>query len=202
MTAILSEADTLRLEAARIAATILRFEEPAAHLSTHHVPQGSLEVGRAAYVFLPSWRQVPRQEVEAFLVGLPSPALLSPTTSRGAIVLTLLHELSGDRRRWAEKTISNFAAGLDELSGRLGLSPRSRLLVEFDDESHVFTLAGVQEYTQQFPVQVGWALAPLDGDPNADALLLLRRGDGHHFRGRSCMLPPTRPGHRLKPEAT
>lgn len=66
-------------------------------------PPGAPRVGADAYFFLPSWRATPRDRVEAFLVGLPSPALLAPTMRRGVVALLLLHELSGDRRRWFEK---------------------------------------------------------------------------------------------------
>jgi len=182
--------DELRLEAARIAAALLRFEGVAAHPSWAATPPGSLRVGTEAYVFLPSWRVVPHDAVEAFLVGLPSPALLAPTTICGTIALMLLHELSGERRQWAEKTLSNFAAGLDEASAQLALSPTSRILVEFDEESHVFSFAGVREWSQQFAVQVGWSIAPLEGEDRADACMLLRRSDGNRFQGRSCGTPP------------
>jgi hypothetical protein len=127
--------------------------------------------------------------MEAFLVGLPSAALLAPTTVRGVISLTLLHELSGDRRRWFEKTLSNFAAGLDDCGAQLGLSSSSRILLEFDEESHLFSFAGVREWSQQFPVQVGWNIASLEGEKRADARMKLRRSDGRWFRGRSCMVP-------------
>ena len=190
MAAIAPSPDELRSEAARIAFTLLRFEEVAAHPLRTSTPPGTLRVGPDAYVFLPSWRTVPRDDVEAFLVSLPSAALLLPTTTRAIVTLILLHELSGDRRRWAEKTLSNFAVGLEEFVPRLGLSPRSRVLCEFDDESHVFSLAGIREWTQQFAVQVGWSISPLEDDDRADACLMLSRSDGKHFQGRSCSVPP------------
>jgi hypothetical protein len=188
MTAIATNADDVRLGAARIAFALIRFEEVAAHPMGGSTPPGSLRVGAEAYLFLPSWRKIPRDDVETFLVSLPSPALLAPTTSRGVIALLLLHELSGDRRRWAEKTLSNFAAGLAEVGPTLGLSPTSRILVEFEEESHVFSFAAVREWTQHFPVQVGWSIAPLERDDRADARMMLRRSDGQWFRGRSCMV--------------
>jgi hypothetical protein len=180
----------VRSEAARIAFALIRFEGVAAHAMRGSTPPGVLQVGTEAYVFLPSWRHVPRDQVEAFLVGLPSPALLAPTTMRGTIALTLLDELSGERRRWAEKTLNNFAAGLEETRSQLTLSPTSRILLEFDEESHVFSFAGVCDWSQQFPVQVGWSISRLAGDDRADACLMLMRSDGKRFRGRSCMIPP------------
>lgn len=116
MTAIASGSDGLRLEAARLAGALLRFEEQAAHLS--------------------------------------------PTTTRGVVAVTMRHELSGERRQGAEKTLSNVAAGLDELAPKLGLTQTSRVLVEFDQESHGFSFGAVREWTQRFPVQVSWNVRP------------------------------------------
>jgi len=189
MTAIAPNTDNLRLEAARLAVALLRFDEGSAHLLRASTPPGALRLGTDAYGFLPSWRNIPRDQVEPFLLGLPSAALLAPTTIRGVIALILLHELSGDRRRWFEKAVSNFAATLAELSAQLGLSSGSRVLLEFDNESHVFSFAAVCEWSQQFPVQVAWSIWPLEGDSRADARIMIRRSDGGWFRGRSCMEP-------------
>jgi hypothetical protein len=112
-----TDAGALRAEAARLTLALLRFEETAAHLSGASTPPGSPRLGTEAYVFTSSWKPIPRDELEAFLVGLPSPALLVPSTIRGSIALLLLHELSGDRRRWAEKTFSNYLEALDEMTG-------------------------------------------------------------------------------------
>jgi hypothetical protein len=199
MHAAASDTDDRRAEAARLAFALLRFEAPAAHLSRASTPSRALQIGTQAYTFIPSWEIIPNDEVEAFLVGLPSPALLAPTTMRGSIALLLLHELSGDRRRWAEKTFSNYADVLEELVQQLGLSPHSRVLVEFDAESHVFSLATLRECSRQFAVHVGWNLGPLPDEPRADALLGLLRGDGQWYHGRSCWVPRTRP--RQEPES-
>jgi len=188
MTAIAANTDDVRLEAARLASALIRFAQVAAHPLKASTPPGHLQVGTDAYVFMPSSRRVPRDQIETFLVSLPSPALLAPTTIRGVIALILLHELSGDRRRGFEHERDNCAAGLEEIGPQLGLSPTSRILVEFDEESHVFSFAAVREWTQQFLVQVGWSIASLDRENRADARLLLRRSDGQSFRGRSDMV--------------
>ena len=188
MTAIAPHTDDVRVEAARLAAALIRFAQVAAHPLTASTPPGSLRVGTDAYVFMPSSRWVPRDQVEMCLVSLPSPALLAPTTIRGMIALTLLHELSGDRRRGFEHELDNCAAALDEIGAQLGLSPTSRILVEFDEESHVFSFATVREWTQQFLVQVGWSMTSLDRESGADARMLLRRSDGQSFPGRSDMV--------------
>jgi hypothetical protein len=192
MTAIAPNTDDVRLEAARLAAALIRFEEVAAHPTAGYTPPGSPRVGTDAYIFAPSGRQVPRNEVERFLISLPSPAILSHTTWRGLITLTLLHELSGDRRRGAEKAFSNLGAGLEEIRTQLSLSDSSRILVEFDEESHVFSFAAVREWSQQFVVQVGLSLGALKGEKRADARLLLRHSDGRPFPGRSDMIRAVR----------
>ena len=188
MTAIAANTDDVRLEAARLASALIRFAQIAAHPLKASPPPGLLQLGTDAYVFIPSSRRVPRDQVETFLVSLPSPALLAPTTIRGMIALTLLHELSGDRRRGFEHELDNSATALEEIGQQLGLSPTSRILVEFDEESHVFSFAAVREWTQQFLVQVGWSITSLERENRADARMLLRRSDGHSFRGRSDMV--------------
>ncbi|MGE5926495.1 MAG: hypothetical protein ACM357_04010 [Gemmatimonadota bacterium] len=181
--------DDLRAEAARLACTLLRFEEASAHLLRASAPAGALQVGRDAYTFIPSWKLVRREEVASFLAGLSSPALLAPTTIRGSVALLLLDELSGERRRWAEKTFSNFGVILEDVARQLGLAPESRILVEFDDESEVFSFAAVREWSQQLAVQIGWNIRPLDGNARADASMGLLRSDGRWYRGKSCWLP-------------
>jgi hypothetical protein len=192
MTAIAVNTDDVRLEAARLAAALIRFEQVAAHPMQAHAPHGSLQIGTDAYVFIPSWRRIPRDEIERFLVSLPSPALLAPTTTRGMIGLILLHELSGERRGGFQHELDNSAVALEELAPQLGLSAKSRILVEFDEESHVFSFAAVREWTQQFPVRVGWSMGALEGEDRADARILLRRSDGRSFPGRSDMIRAVR----------
>lgn len=177
-----------REAAARLAFALIRFAGAAAHPTLGVTPPGVPELGTEAYIFGPSWRRVPHHEVEAFLIGLPSPALMTPTLIRGEIALALVHELTGDRRRWAEKTLSNLLACLDENASQLGLPATARILVEFDDESHVFPLAAVRHWAAHLAVNVGCNIAPLRDDEHADASLMLLRADGREFPGRSCML--------------
>ena len=185
-----TDLDAQRLEAARLAHILLRFASAAAHPPFGHTPPGMLKIGTEAYVFGPSWSPVANAAVEPFLTGLPSPALLSPGLMRGSVHLTLVAELSGERRRWAEKTLSNQIAVLDSLMEQQGLGDSARLLVEFEGEHHVFTLGTFRYYAQHFAVEVGWNLNRLDGDPQADACLKLLRADGKPFSGRSSMMPP------------
>ena len=176
----------LRSEAARLSFLLIRFEGQ----SANEFGRSPDSETRDHYAFLPSWRTVPHNEVEAFLVGLPSPALLVPTTLRRTIALTLLHELTGDRRRGMEKTLSNFGAGLDESARQLDLSQQSRILLEFDNESHIFSFAVVYEWSQHLPVQVGWSIGPLKNDDRADACIQLMPSDRRMFEGRSCVIRP------------
>lgn len=182
--------DETRRDAARLAYALLRLEEPTASLLGAHTPAGYPVLGVDAYAFTPSWRLVPRADIVAFLVSLPSPALLSPTTTRGMIALTLLDELHDERRRWAEKTLSNCTLGLDEQIGRLNLAPDAGVLLEITDETSIYPLASVRVWTQQFGVQVGWSLSPIADNPRAQARLVVRRSDGVWFPPRQGCTPP------------
>ncbi len=176
-----------RPEAARLANIVLRFASLVAHPPLGHTPPGQLKVGTEAFVFSPSWTPVATADVEQFLIALPGPALMSPGLSRGTVHLTLVHDLNGDRRQWAEKTLSNQAAFLDSIATQLGLSPTARVLLELDEEMHVFALSTVRYWAQYLAVEVGWTLSRLDADPRADACLMLLRADGRPFPGRSSM---------------
>src|SRR6266487_3742532 len=50
--------------AARVAAALIRFEQVAAYPMGGSPPPGALRVGIDAYVFMPSGRRVPRDQVE------------------------------------------------------------------------------------------------------------------------------------------
>ena len=172
----------VRFDAARLAYALLRMEEPMASLLRICKRADVPVLGQDAYSFSPSWELIPRAEIVPFLVSLRSPALLSPTTTRGVIALTLIHELSGDRRRWGEKVLSNFSAGLDNFILRLGLTSDTNVLLEFEQESEVYSLAAVRMWTQQYGVlQVGWTISPLLGDARAQAQLVVCRSDGQWF---------------------
>ena len=170
--------DENRTHAARIAYAMLRCEEPMACPLKAYTPPGMPVVGTDAYVFTPSWRAVSRADIVPFLAGLPSPVLLSPTTTRGMIALTLVHELSGERRRWAEKTLNNATNCLDGLANQLGLDETSQVRLDLPGEAVPYSFATVRLWTQQFGVQVGWSLSPLKDDPRAQARLVVRRSDG------------------------
>lgn len=188
MTDVKPEPGTLRAEAARLAFTLLRFASAAGHPFPGSERPGVLKVGTEAWVFGPSWHRVPSDEVETFLAGLPSRALLNPTLMRGEITLILLDELTGERLRWGEKTLGNLVECLEGLVAQLGLPHDARVLVEFDDESQVFSLAAVREWAGTLAVNVGWNLAPLADEQRAEACLMLIRADDREFQGRSCMM--------------
>ena len=189
MTSHTASEDDTRRDAARLAYALLRVEEPMASLLGAHTPDGFPVLGVDAYAFAPSWRVIPRADIVASLVSLPSPALLSPTTTRGMIALTLLDELRDDRLRWAEKTLSNLTLGLDGQVGRLGLPADVGVLLELGDESSIFPTAAVRLWTQQFGVQVGWILSPIADNPRAQAQLVVRRSDGVWFPPRQGCTP-------------
>lgn len=175
-----------RLEVARLAFAIVRCASDAAHPRIGSVPPGEPRLGTEAWVFAPG-RRLPSGDVEAFLAALPSPALLTPTLSRGEVDLTLVQELGGERRRAAEHICSNAVACFDEMTSQLGLTSASRILLEFNNESHVFSCAVVREWAGELPVSIGWNLHPMEDRAIADACLMLLRADGREFPGRSCM---------------
>ncbi|MBL0172130.1 MAG: hypothetical protein IPP90_15680 [Gemmatimonadaceae bacterium] len=182
MTAAVAMDHAVRFDAARLAYALLRMEEPMASILRTCKRADAPVLGEDAYSFTPSWELIPRAEIVPFLVSLPSPALLAPTTTRGVVALTLLHELTGDRRRWGEKVLSNFSAGLDRFILQLGLTDDTDVLLEFEQETEVYSLAAVRMWTQQYGVlQVGWSLAPLRGDARAQAQLVVCRSDGQWF---------------------
>lgn len=183
--------DDARRDAASIAYALLRVEEPMANLFDAKPPPAQGVVGRDTYVFAPSWRSVARADVVPFLAALPSPALLSPTTTRGLVALILLHELTDDRRRWAEKTFSNNVAGLNSLVSQLRLRDDAPVLLELPDETSVYPLPTIRLWLELFAGQVGWSLSPLAHDPRAEAQLAIRRSDGTWFPPLSCA--PRRP---------
>lgn len=171
-----------RLDAARLAYALLRMEEPMASLFGTCKREGVPVLGEDGYSFSPSWQLIPRAEIAPFLASLSSPALLAPTTTRGVIALTLLHELSGDRRLWGEKVLSNFSAGLDHFIQKFALTDDANVLLAIESEPEIFSLAAVRLWAQQFGVlQVGWALTPLLDDPRAQVQLCVCRSDGQWF---------------------
>jgi len=183
MTAPLLQPDDALREAASLRFAVIRFAEGAAHARRGSTAPGPPRLGEDAYVFAPSLRRVRREDVPAFLAGLPSPALLFPTTTRGVVALQLLSELSGDRAAGARKELANQRGGLEELAGQLGLTADSRILLEFGDEAHVVSLVVLLLWSERFAVHVGANIGPLEGNPRASARLNLFRSDGVHSRG-------------------
>ena len=173
--------DTL-MEAASLAFAMVRFEEVSAHWARHSIPPGAPHFGVDAYSFLPSQR-VPRDGVTAFLAGLSSPAILTPTTMRGVVALILVDELSGDRAVGARKEFDNQQLGLEEMVRQIGLDAEASVLLEFDDEAHVFSLKAVRLWAERFGVHVGWNLGTLKDDPRASARMVLFASDGRNSYG-------------------
>ena len=116
MTAPLLQPDDALRDAASLTFAVIRFAEGAAHSHRGSTARGMPRLGEDAYVFAPSLRHVRREDVPAFLAGLPSAAMLFPTTIRGVVALQLLNELSGDRAAGARKEFANQRGGLEELA--------------------------------------------------------------------------------------
>jgi len=189
MTASLILPDDALMEAAALAFAMVRFQEGSAHLDRHSIPPGAPRLGIDVYGFLPSLRRVPREGVAEFLAGLASPAILTPSTTRGIVALTLLDELSGDRRLGAQKELSNQQLGLEEMVQQAGLDPEAYVLLDFDNEANIFSLKAVRLWAERFGVHVGWSLGSLKDDPRASARIMLYGSDGRRSHGDR--LPPS-----------
>jgi hypothetical protein len=175
-------------QAAALAFAMVRFEDRAAHPPRWSLPAGVLREGEECYVFSPSGRRVPIAEVPAFLAGLSSPAMLSPTTTRGIVALALLDELTGDRRAHAQHAFDNQRSAVDSMAARLGLGAAAKVLLQFDDEERIIPLSALQTWSGRFAVQVGWSVRDYVDDERADARMMLRRSDGTWSWGESCPL--------------
>ncbi len=176
MTAPAFKPDDLSLEAATLAATLLKYEERAAHQHPSHTPTGAPVIGQDAYVFPPSTRRVPRDQIPAFLAALPCPAFLAPTIVRGTVTLTLLQELSGERRASIQHNLDNQVAGLRDMASG---PDTDRVLVEFDDYAHLFSLGAVRLWASRFGILVGWNITPSADPGRAEWQMNLFSGSGH-----------------------
>lgn len=163
------------LDAGRLAAAMLRFQEPLAHLMSASARPGTPIVGVDAYVFLPSSRRVQRADVPAYLAGLQGAAFIATTTTRGMLALVLLDELGAERRASLQKELDNQYAGVVDLArGR----DTDRVLLEFDEEASLFSLAGVRRWAQRFVITVGWSIEPCPEPERAEWRVNLLGGDG------------------------
>lgn len=170
--------ERLHREAAEIAAAVLRFHEPLAHLSSSGTPEGRPVVGVDACVFLPSSAPIRKDRVPDYLAGLPCPAFLVPTTLRGFISLILLDDLTGERRAAMQHELDNQTTGLTESAPG---ADSDRVLLEFDDEANVFSLGSVRRWAGQYPIFVGWNVAPCADPSRAEWQLNLFGGDGRRY---------------------
>lgn len=158
---------TARVQAAALTFAMLQFEQEAAH-PRQGSPSREKTLGVDEFLFLPSWKPVPRAEMVSFLANLSAPALLVQTTMRGAIALMLLDELSGERRWWGEKNLSNQLAGVNALAEQFQppLGPDSKLLLETRHENHIVTLDVLRYWAEHFSCPAGWNIgAPRPGAP-------------------------------------
>jgi len=170
--------DDENMGAARLAAAMLRFQEPLAHPMSASTPEGTPIIGIDAYVFMPSSRRVLRRDVVAYLAGLPGAAFIAATTTRGMFTLLLLHELSGERRTSLQKELDNQHAGLLALAPGPGTD---RVLLEFDDETHLFSMAAVRRWAERFGLTTGWNIEPCPEPGRAEWRLNLIGGDGRRY---------------------
>ena len=171
-------ASELDHQAATLAFAMLRFADGAAHPDRSSTPAGMLKTGTECYIFAPSPRPIAIKDVPQFLLDLPSPALLMPTTTRGIATLVLLGELTGDRLAWGRKTLTNQQQGLEMLTTQLNLPTDARVLLQFDDEEYWYPLDVLRRWVARFAVFVDWNLRIYEDDARAQARLMLHRSDG------------------------
>jgi len=188
-------ADDALFQAAALAFAMVRFDDRLAHPARWSLPAGVLREGEECYIFFPSRRRIPIAEVPAFLAGLSSPAILSPTMTRGIVSLTLLDELTGERRAHAQHNFDNQRSVVESMAAGLGLGAAAKVLLQFDDEEHIIPLSAIQTWSGRFAVQVGWSVRDYVDDKRADARMMLRRSDGTWSWGSTCPLraPETHP---------
>lgn len=165
------------LAAARLAAAMLRFQEPLASLMKHSTPAGQPELGVDCYAFMPYPKRVLREDLPAFLASLPSAVMLAPTIIRGIVSISLLEELSPDRRTSMQHDLDNQQSIFGDVVP-MDASDGDRVLLEFDDESHQFSLGAVRLWAGRYGILVGWNLAPCEDRDRADWRINLIGGDG------------------------
>ena len=173
-------------QAATLAFALLRFETGAGNESLAGAAPDDV-LGRDAFIFLPVVRRVGYADVVPYLAACPSPAILVPSSTRGMVALLLLSELTDDRRRWAENLFQDYRNSLRAAADRLGLTPASSIVFEFDDEAHDFSFATLSLCCERFIVQVAFNLDPmLYDDPRAMVRLNAIRSDGVRSFGSAC----------------
>jgi len=188
-------------QAAALAFALLRFEAGAAHSPFAGAPSDDV-AGRDGFTFLPVVRRVPVADVVPYLASLPSPAILVSSSPRGMVALLLLAELTGDRRKWAESLFEDYRRALLAAADRLGLTPESSIVFEFDDEVHIFSFATLRLFCERFIVHVAFNLDPmLYDDPRAKVRLVAFRSDRVHSFGAACEMRRASPGEATSPDA-
>jgi hypothetical protein len=171
---------TYDLDAACLAAAMLRFQEPLAAVMHHRTPAGEPELGVDLYSFLPFPKRVLRSEVPTFLASLPCPAMLASTIIRGIVSVTLLDELSPERKAAMQHELDNQLSFFQE--GGLAEAPGTdRVLLEFDDESLEFPLGAVRHWAERYGVLVGWSVVPSEDPARAEWRINLLGGDGRRY---------------------
>lgn len=163
--------EPLNMQAAALTFAMMLFEQEAAHPLGGEREPGEVP-GVDSFGFLPSWVPVPRAGVVPFLAQLPCPALVFQSTHRGTVSLMLLDELGGERRAWAQKTLDNHCAGIEELASQFypALYGESKILLEIRDESHIITLDALRFWARRFGCPTGWNMGgPREGAPDGVA---------------------------------
>ena len=164
--------------AAALTFAMLRFEQEGAHEYRAHERPDQGHFGRDRFIFLPSWKALPRDSVIPFLASLPCPALIYPVTTRGMAALLLLDELQDERKWWGRKTLDNQLAGINDMAAQMNLDADSKILLEVTDETLVISLDELRGWSQRFGAPVGWSMGRHTEDDRASAKIDLIASDG------------------------
>jgi hypothetical protein len=95
------------------------------------------------------------------------------------VSLMLLDELDGERKAWAQKTLDNHLAGINEFADQFkpALDGNSKVLLEVQGETHIVSLDVLRLWSQRFNAPTGWSLGDSGNDPRAPAQIRLISSD-------------------------
>lgn len=175
-------ATELDIAAARLAWVMLRFAQAGLPPAVKDVPELGGRLGDIAVKFFPRGETVALTHASAALLEFPKPVALTAMAARGLIGLWFQSSAPAADEVGLRKMAHAAEVGLRRFCTGLGLTADSRVLLEVEDEAHVFPVRVLARCIRDYQVFVGWVLNPLQGDRRADARLQLIRADGSFTR--------------------
>jgi hypothetical protein len=178
-----SSAD-LDADAADLAWAILRFEQSVLPAAIESAPTlGGARLGEAGVTLFPLGKVVPIAGVATALRELPKPVVLGSLSSRGHVGVWSSADMGTAERHRMEHEFANQLDGLRMCCSDLSLTSDSRILLDTGLEKRVISVNTVTRCLRDYAVLVGWRVKQLQGDPRADAQLVLITGGGHMSPG-------------------